>query len=57
MLKIRSITNVTIIGYKTAQGDYVINPTGEEEIVPHSKLFVLGTPSQIAHLNEMLGLK
>jgi voltage-gated potassium channel len=57
VLKIRSITNVTIIGYKTAQGDYVINPTGEEEIVPHSKLFVLGTPSQIAHLNEMLGLK
>jgi voltage-gated potassium channel len=57
VLKIRSITNITIIGYKTAQGDYVINPTGEEEIVPHSKLFVLGTPSQIAHLNDMLGLK
>ncbi len=57
VLKIRTITSVTIIGYKTAEGNYIINPTGEEEIVPHSKLFVLGTPSQIKHLNELLGLK
>ena len=57
VLKIRTITSVTIIGYKTAGGNYIINPTGEEEIVPHSKLFVLGTPSQIKHLNDLLGLK
>lgn len=57
VLKIRTITSVTIIGYKTADGKYIINPTGEEEIVPHSKLFVLGTSSQIKHLNELLGLK
>jgi voltage-gated potassium channel len=57
VLKIRSITSVTIIGYKTADGKYIINPTGEEEIVPQSKLFVLGTPAQIQNLNELLGLK
>jgi voltage-gated potassium channel len=57
VLKIRSVTNVTIIGYKTPKGEYIINPTGEEEIVPHSKLFVLGTPDQIRHLNELLELK
>jgi voltage-gated potassium channel len=57
VLKIRSLTNVTIIGYKTPKGEYIINPTGEEEIVPHSKLFVLGTPDQIRHLNELLELK
>ena len=34
VLKIRTITSVTIIGYKTAGGNYIINPTGEEEIVP-----------------------
>jgi voltage-gated potassium channel len=57
VLKIRSLTNITIIGYKTPKGEYIINPTGEEEIVPHSKLFVLGTPDQIRHLNELLELK
>lgn len=57
VLKIRSVTNVTIIGYKNPSGEYIINPTGEEEIVPHSKLFVLGTPDQIRHLNELLELK
>ena len=57
VVKVRQQTNVTIIGYKTADGKYIINPDGDTEIVPHSKLFVLGTSEQIASLNQLLGVK
>ena len=57
ILKFRKETNITIIGYKTADGKYIINPDGNTEIVPHSKLFVLGTSEQIIHLNELIGIR
>lgn len=49
-------TGCTIIGFKTAAGDYVINPAPETEVIPNSKLFVLGNPDQIKKLNEILGI-
>lgn len=46
-----------IIGYKTALGDFVVNPGAKTELIPKSKLFVLGTPVQIELLNSVLGIK
>jgi voltage-gated potassium channel len=52
-LEIRKQTGCTVIGYKTTEGEYVINPGAEMELLPSSKLFVLGRPEQINELNEM----
>lgn len=43
-----------IIGFKNTQGEYIINPNPSTEIVPGSKLFVLGNPTQISNLNKQL---
>lgn len=43
-------SGVTIIGAKSAEGDYVVNPSNDYKLTPNSKLFVLGTPEQIASL-------
>ncbi len=43
-------SGVTIIGMKTSEGKYVVNPSNSEKLAPHSKLFVLGTSSQISSL-------
>lgn len=45
-----------IIGYKTNDGNYVINPGDDLPILPKSKLFVLGNPEQIKKLNEVFGI-
>lgn len=45
-----------IIGFKRPSGEYIINPNMSTEIVPGSKLFVLGNPEQINSLNEQLRL-
>lgn len=44
------ISGVTIIGYKTPDGNYQINPDPEITMIPGSRIFVLGTSSQIRHL-------
>jgi voltage-gated potassium channel len=49
-------TGVNIIGFKTPKGEYIINPDPGTEIVPDSKLFVLGQPSQISYLNKIFGV-
>lgn len=41
---------VTIIGMKSENGEYVINPSNDTKLKPGSKLFVLGTPEQISSL-------
>ena len=51
---IRRKTGANIIGFKTAGGDLIINPTPSTKLVPDSKLFVLGTAEQIAGMKEML---
>lgn len=43
-----------IIGYKTAAGEYIINPPEDLEFIPNSKLFVLGNAEQIRKLNSIL---
>ena len=46
-----------VIGYKSAEGNYIINPGGDIQIGPGSKLFVLGNPSQIRAFNNLFGIK
>jgi voltage-gated potassium channel len=43
-----------IIGLKTERGDYKYNPLPEERIGRQDKLFVLGTPEQIALMRSSL---
>lgn len=53
-LEIRNRSGANIIGYKTAMGEYIINPSADTRIIPASKLFVLGTPEQITSLKQIL---
>jgi voltage-gated potassium channel len=51
---IRKVTGANIIGYKTPDGRYVLNPTPDTRVIPGTKLFVLGTPEQINKMREIL---
>jgi len=53
-LEIRNKSGANIIGFKTATGEYIVNPSADTKIIPHSKIFVLGTPEQIRKLNLIL---
>ncbi len=53
-LEIRNKSGANIIGFKTADGSYIINPSADTQIIPEAKIFVLGTPDQIKRLKEIL---
>jgi voltage-gated potassium channel len=53
-LEIRNKSGANIIGFKTDSGHYVVNPSADTEIIPQSKIFVLGSPDQIKKLKEIL---
>lgn len=53
-LEIRNKSGANIIGFKTAGGEYVVNPSADTQVIPHSKIFVLGTPEQIKSLKTIL---
>ena len=53
----RNKLGVNIIGFKTSEGEYIINPGPNTKILPDSKLFVLGTKLQINVLNKVLSIK
>lgn len=55
-LKIREMSGCTIIGYKTPQGEYEINPEPNLPIEKGCKFFVLGNPSQIKTFNQIFNL-
>ncbi len=42
-----------IIGYKTIDGEYQVNPSRDLILVPGCKIFVLGTESQIRQINTI----
>lgn len=56
-IELRRATGCTVIGYKTTDGEYVINPGAETELLPNSKLFVLGRPDQIQKLNKLFDIE
>ena len=52
-LDVRSKTGCTIIGYKTPEGKYVINPPANQKLETNSRIIVLGDAEQIKKLNEI----
>ncbi len=53
-LGIRKKSGANIIGFKTATGDFIINPSPDTKLMPSSKLFVLGTKEQIEVMKEII---
>ncbi len=51
-LDLRRKTGCTVIGFKDVKGDYIVNPEASTELVPGSKIIVLGRPEQIHKLNS-----
>lgn len=52
-LDLRRNTGCTVIGYIAPDGEYLINPEADMELLPKSRVIVLGRPEQIDKLNEM----
>ncbi len=53
-LDIRKESNVNLIGLKTIEGSYIFNPAPSIPLMTEDKLFVLGTPTQIEKLKNLL---
>ena len=56
-MSIRRLTGANIVGFRTPEGQYIINPSGETVMVKNAKLFVLGTPDQIEKVKEIIRQK
>ncbi len=55
-IDMRSKTGCTIIGYKSPDGEYVVNPEADTLLCPGSKIVVLGRPEQIIRLNRQFNI-
>jgi voltage-gated potassium channel len=55
-LELKRLTGATIIGFRTPEGEYIINPNDTIQLVEKSQLFVLGSSSQIEQLNKLFGI-
>lgn len=53
-LDLRRRTGCSVIGFKTANNEYIVNPESETELTTNSNLIVLGRPNQIKKLREIL---
>ncbi len=51
---IRRRTGANIIGFKTPDGEFILNPSPELKVTKGSKLFVLGTSDQISSMKKMI---
>ena len=52
-LDVRKKTGCTVIGLKTPDREYIINPEGNTKLVPNYKLILLGKPEEIRKLNQL----
>ena len=52
-LDLRNKTGCSVIGYKTVDNDYIVNPEADITLVAGSKLIVLGRPEQIEKLRTL----
>ncbi len=55
-IDMRRKTGCSVIGFKTVDGEYIINPEPSTKIVRGSNMIVLGRPEQIQKLNQLFGL-
>lgn len=53
-LDLRRRTGCSVIGFKTITNEYIVNPDAETKLTMGSNLIVLGRPSQIKKLREIL---
>lgn len=53
-LDLRRRTGCSVIGFKTATNEYIVNPESETILTADSNLIVLGRPGQIKKLREIL---
>lgn len=53
-LEIRAKSGANIVGFKTPQGEFIVNPNPDTKIISDAKIFVLGTPHQISRMKEIL---
>ncbi|MCF6170647.1 MAG: potassium channel protein [Bacteroidales bacterium] len=51
---IRRFSGANIIGFKTAAGEMIMNPTPDTRLIPNSKLFVLATKDQLKQMVALL---
>jgi voltage-gated potassium channel len=52
----RNKTGCTIIGYKSPDGKYTVNPSADLVLKKDSKLIVIGRPEQIVNLHHIFGI-
>lgn len=52
-LDLRNKTGCSIIGYKSENGEYIVNPEPSMVIKKNSKLILIGRPNQIERLKEL----
>jgi voltage-gated potassium channel len=52
-LDLRRRTGCSVIGFKTPENEYIVNPEPETELIPNSKLIVLGRKEQIEKLQDL----
>jgi len=55
-LEIKRKTGATIVGFKSREGNYLINPEDSTRIEEQSSLFVLGNAQQIKNVNKLFEL-
>lgn len=53
-LEIRQKYGANIVGFKSADGRYIINPSPDTQVKKDAKIFVLGTRSQITHMKDSI---
>lgn len=55
-IDLRYKTGCTIIGYKSPDGKYTVNPSADLVLKKNSKLIVIGRPEQIVNLHHIFGI-
>jgi len=51
-IDMRSKTGCSIIGYKSPEGEYIVNPGADTVLRPGSKIVIIGQPEQVNQLNK-----
>lgn len=52
-LDLRKLTGCSVIGFKTPENDYIVNPDATTQLVKGSKLILLGRPEQVEKLQTL----
>jgi len=55
-LNVKKQTGATVIGFKSKNGEFVINPADNTLIEEHSSLLVLGNSTEIENVNKLFNL-